>query len=94
MCTDDLACPDVRIGSGVPADRAKAAAFLKQGAEQPDDAAYVSPARYHWAWPWPKAAASKPIPMPHAPGWNVPRPVVSRKPPSTLARLDATRTTE
>ena len=35
-------------GSGVPADRAKAAAFMKQGAEQPDDAAYVSLARYHW----------------------------------------------
>lgn len=35
-------------GSGVPADQAKAAAFMKQGAEQPDDAAYVSLARYHW----------------------------------------------
>ena len=35
-------------GSGVEADLAKAAALLKQGAEQADDISYVGLARYHW----------------------------------------------
>ena len=35
-------------GNGVEKDLSKAAALLKQGAEQPDDASYVSLARYHW----------------------------------------------
>lgn len=35
-------------GNGVEQDLAKSAALLKQGAEQPDDASYVSLARYHW----------------------------------------------
>ena len=35
-------------GNGVEADLAKAAALLKQGAEQPDEVSYVGLARYHW----------------------------------------------
>jgi TPR repeat protein len=35
-------------GSGVDKDLEHAAALLKRGAEQPDDASYVSLARYHW----------------------------------------------
>jgi len=35
-------------GSGVERDLGKAAALLKQGAEQSDDVSYVSLARYHW----------------------------------------------
>lgn len=35
-------------GSGVPKDLGKAAALIKQAAEQPDGTAYVSLARYHW----------------------------------------------
>lgn len=35
-------------GSGVPVDLGKSAALLKRGAEQPDDASYVSLARFHW----------------------------------------------
>jgi TPR repeat protein len=35
-------------GSGVPKDLERAAMLLKQGAEQPDEASYVSLARYHW----------------------------------------------
>ena len=35
-------------GSGVPKDLERAAVLLKQGAEQPDEASYVSLARYHW----------------------------------------------
>ncbi len=35
-------------GSGVEPDLAKAAALLKQGAEQADDISYVGLARYHW----------------------------------------------
>lgn len=35
-------------GSGVPKDLGKAAALIKHAAEQPDGAAYVSLARYHW----------------------------------------------
>lgn len=35
-------------GSGVEPDLKKAAALLKQGAEQADDVSYVGLARYHW----------------------------------------------
>jgi len=35
-------------GAGVTAAPAKATALMKRGAEQPDDAAYVSLARYHY----------------------------------------------
>lgn len=35
-------------GVGVPRSLEKAAALMKRGAEQPDTAAYVSLARYHW----------------------------------------------
>jgi TPR repeat protein len=35
-------------GSGVDKDLERAATLLKRGAEQPDDASYVSLARYHW----------------------------------------------
>lgn len=35
-------------GAGVEVDLAKAAALMKRGAEQPDDVAYVSLARYHY----------------------------------------------
>lgn len=35
-------------GSGVDKDLERAAALLKRGAQQPDDASYVSLARYHW----------------------------------------------
>lgn len=35
-------------GSGVAKDPERAAALLKRGAQQPDDASYVSLARYHW----------------------------------------------
>ncbi|MBE7927760.1 tetratricopeptide repeat protein [Pseudomonas saudiphocaensis] len=35
-------------GSGVEPDLAKAAALLKQGAEQADEVSYVGLARYHW----------------------------------------------
>lgn len=35
-------------GVGVPLNLEKAAALIKRGAEQPDSAAYVSLARYHW----------------------------------------------
>ena len=35
-------------GSGVSKDLGRAAQLLKRGAEQPDDASYVSLARYHW----------------------------------------------
>ncbi len=35
-------------GSGVPVDLDKAAAFMERGANQPDEASYVSLARYHW----------------------------------------------
>lgn len=35
-------------GTGVPLSLEKAAALIKLGAEQPDTAAYVSLARYHW----------------------------------------------
>jgi len=35
-------------GSGMEPDLSKSAALLKKGAEQPDDASYVSLARYHW----------------------------------------------
>lgn len=35
-------------GSGVPVDLNKAAALMERGANQPDDASYVSLARYHW----------------------------------------------
>jgi len=35
-------------GSGVPVDLGKSAELLKQAAAQPDDASYVSLARYHW----------------------------------------------
>lgn len=35
-------------GIGVPLSLEKAAALIKRGAEQPDTAAYVSLARYHW----------------------------------------------
>ncbi len=35
-------------GAGVAVDQAKAAALMKRGAEQPDDASYVDLARYHW----------------------------------------------
>ncbi|MCQ4297311.1 SEL1-like repeat protein [Pseudomonas stutzeri] len=35
-------------GNGVEKDLNKSAALLKQGAEQPDKASYVSLARYHW----------------------------------------------
>ncbi len=35
-------------GSGVPVDLDKAAALMERGANQPDDASYVSLARYHW----------------------------------------------
>ncbi len=35
-------------GSGMEPDLRKSAELLKQGAEQPDDASYVSLARYHW----------------------------------------------
>lgn len=35
-------------GSGVPVDPDKAAALMERGANQPDDASYVSLARYHW----------------------------------------------
>ena len=35
-------------GSGVDKDLERAAILLKRGAEQPDDASYVSLARYHW----------------------------------------------
>ncbi|AVX12840.1 Sel1 repeat [Streptococcus pneumoniae] len=35
-------------GNGVDTDLRKSAALLRQGAEQPDGASYVSLARYHW----------------------------------------------
>ncbi|MFI8740646.1 tetratricopeptide repeat protein [Stutzerimonas zhaodongensis] len=35
-------------GSGVPVDLDKAAALMERGANQPDEASYVSLARYHW----------------------------------------------
>lgn len=35
-------------GSGMEPDLRRSAELLKQGAEQPDDASYVSLARYHW----------------------------------------------
>ncbi len=35
-------------GAGVRADLEKAAALMKRAAEQPDQASYVSLARYHW----------------------------------------------
>lgn len=35
-------------GMGMPQSLEKAAALVKRGAEQPDSAAYVSLARYHW----------------------------------------------
>lgn len=35
-------------GSGVPVDMDKAAALIELGANQPDEASYVSLARYHW----------------------------------------------
>lgn len=35
-------------GSGVPKDLTHAAALLERAAHQPDDASYVSLARYHW----------------------------------------------
>ncbi|MCQ4279168.1 sel1 repeat family protein [Pseudomonas stutzeri] len=35
-------------GAGMEVDLAKAAALVKRGAEQPDDVAYVSLARYHY----------------------------------------------
>ncbi len=35
-------------GSGVPKDLERAAMLLKRAAEQPDEASYVSLARYHW----------------------------------------------
>ncbi|NRF47683.1 sel1 repeat family protein [Pseudomonas stutzeri] len=35
-------------GSGVEPDLGQSAALLKRGAEQPDEASYVSLARYHW----------------------------------------------
>ncbi len=35
-------------GSGVPVDLAKSAELLEKAAGQPDDASYVSLARYHW----------------------------------------------
>ena len=35
-------------GAGVPIDEKKAAALIERGANQPDDASYVSLARYHW----------------------------------------------
>lgn len=35
-------------GAGVEVDVAKASALMQRGAQQPDDAGYVSLARYHW----------------------------------------------
>ncbi len=35
-------------GSGMPVDLAKSAELMRRGATQPDDAPYVSLARYHW----------------------------------------------
>ena len=45
-------------GSGMEPDLSKSAALLKKGAEQPDDASYVSLARYHWT-------TAKPLPPSH-----------------------------
>ncbi len=35
-------------GAGTPVDLSKAAKLMQLGAQQPDDAGYVSLARYHW----------------------------------------------